>query len=407
MPTLNMTYSGTYGTDTGKTLANNYTFFYNRVALTEANQNNIYSKLFMTRVQPTKNGKEYRFKRRKRILPFRPEDEVNGTDWLTGTRDIDKLGWTFATNADGSVNGSFSEGTAQLLLAEGSGRVNQVFVENVTFSGTLNRIGNFIGFTDEIEIFSEEGKRELAGFSQELGILAGKAVDDYFQALAINAIQNEYYVGAADLATMTQADGKLGAVDTTAGATAGNGHNKAITATEDIASALFQDEVKPTRTMLTGSTNTDTKVIGATYVKIVHPDIAYHYETVGREEGWFIPLEKYADALSAKGASAMDNEIGSIGKTRIVVSPRAFYKMVGATSTVKAYPCIIFGEDAFVSIALQGENAIKTRVIDPKVKENSNPYGTQGLISYNTWVGGRLYNEDASWIMWETSSKND
>lgn len=396
---VGMVYGDGSGTNAGtgnSNLVNNYTFFYNRVVQTEATQNLIYAKLFMSKVLPTKNGKIFKFKRRKKILPWRAADQ-DAASWLEGARDLTNIGWT-VDGTEGAITDPTTGdiGAGFITLAEGAGRVNELAVTNETYQGTMQRIGGFIPFTDEVEIFSEEGKREVAGFGQELGTFIGNAVDDYFQSVAINSIQNEYHVGITTsiLDDMTQAGGQLSSAN-------------ALTATESITSVMFQDGVKPTRKMLTGSTNVDTKVVGSTYVKIVHPDIAYHYKTAGKADGWFIAVEEYAASLKAAGASLMDNEIGSVGDTRVVVGPRAMFKTNANATPAKCYPSIILGEDAFVSIALQGENAVKTRVIDPSVKENGNPYGTQGLISAQTWIGGRTYNEDASWIMWETSSKND
>ena len=113
-------------------------------------------------------------------------------------------------NVDGNLYGgsrSVVDVSAGMpLLAEGAGRANRVGMTRITLEGTLTRMGAFLEYTDEVELFSDQ-KMEVQ-YYEKMGELAAELYDDYLQTELLGAGGMECYGGAAtSLLELTGDDG--------------------------------------------------------------------------------------------------------------------------------------------------------------------------------------------------------
>lgn len=401
-----------YGNGTNSTSgANNVVFYYDRAGIKAATEENIFSQTANSRTMKKGMGKEYRVSMWLHIL-----DDRNNTDQGIDTAGdpttgvevfiVDSFAFTVSADADAKVleinegkgfaraagdgvnpvdsvkvtvaaaanNGNMYASSRDIgdvsakmpLLAEGEGRVNRVGVSKITFTTNLVRYGNFLEYTDEDTMFSEDSVQ--IHYREELGYAAGQVYDDLVQMDMLNLAGVTLYAGSGNVALGDLAVGDVVTYDDLRLAT----------------KTLTKNHAKKHTTLVSGSVKVDTLTVNPSYFAYCGVDTRYVLEGVtnGTDNAW-VPARKYAAAGNlAKG------EVGAIHETRFVESTRMLmYAAATTAAVVDAYPILYVGKDSFSTIGLQGEGKINFKSRAPGPITEFDPYGVKGMFSYNFFYG--------------------
>lgn len=363
--------------------ANNVTLFYDKTGIKAANEMNIYARYASSKDMPLNYGKTYKISKFLHILD---DANTNGNQY-------------------GSTRDTKDVTAGMPVIGEGAEQVNQVGISKVTIETGFARYGNYLEYTDEVLMFSED--KVQIKYREELGYLAGQVSDDLTQLELLSGTNVQYGGSASSRATV----GENSDVSF-------NGIRKAA---RTLSNALAPRKT----TYITGSTKIDTQTISPSYVAICGSNVKYDLETLtdsfssASGKSPFIPARQYASS-----GSLLDGEFGAVHETRFVLSNRAM-KFSGqgapvtgntskATTTFSndseavaargagetagtyydVFPVLYISEDAFATVGIQGNKKIKFRAISPDNKELNNPYGTKGLFSYNFWFSAIILRQE-------------
>lgn len=165
---------------------------------------------------------------------------------------------------------------------------------------------------------------------------------------------------------------------------------------------LNENRCKAGISMLTGSTNTDTRTIPTSRVAFTTPDVVRGLEKLTNSFGdaAFIPVEKYGSQTKP-----MNGEVGAINRFRVIeVTDMLRWNGAGAAvskgsiyaSTDNKYdvhPFLILGDKSWTCIGFQsGGKGYKFRIITKNPGQESaniasDPYGKVGFTSIQWWYG--------------------
>jgi N4-gp56 family major capsid protein len=163
--------------------------------------------------------------------------------------------------------------------------------------------------------------------------------------------------------------------------------------------SLKRNRAQEITEIVSASTKYATEPVGRAYFAVCHTDLDSDWKNVSG----FTPVEKYADAMKA-----MPGEIGKVENIRVITSDLFTSWSAAATSTgaqttylsggtavsgsPDVYPILIFGQDSYAIVPLQGKNAVKINVINPSPSV-SDPCGQKGFVSWKMYDGGLILNE--------------
>lgn len=359
--------------------ANTITHYYDRAGIKAANELNVYGQWADRKSMPTKMGKTYKISKFLHIY-----------DRKTGDADFATKGYLTARN--------ITDVTAGLpTLAEGASAVNKEGIEKVTFETSLNRYGQMIEYTDEVELFSEDPIQ--VHYREELGRSANRVMEDLIQ-LDMLATSNVMYSGAATsnatLGTGLVADGSLD-----------DGYRVSYDLIRKASKKLTRNRASKNTEIVTGSTKVDTKTIDRAFYAIIGPEVKYDLESLTRGTGAaetdaYIPRNRYASATTLA-----EGEVGQMHETRFIESEsQLMYTGAGAAvpasyegtlsndgTNFDVFPILFPTKGSFATVGLKGHNKIKFNAMSPAQLDRTNTYGNQGFFSYNFWYAGIILDE--------------
>ena len=284
-------------------------------------------------------------------------------------------------------------------LTEHGGRVNRVGFTRQTISATLEKYGFFDEYTQESLDFDTDADL-MMHITRETLRGANEIVEDLLQADLLNAASVVAYSGAAtSRVTLTGADGSETPLEY-----------------EDLmrlSITLDNNRCPKSTTIISGSRNVDTKVIGAArYIYCGSAMIpTLERMTDFHSSKAFVPVEQYASAASVSHGSTeysvATGEIGAIGHFRIIVVPEMMvYEGEGAaegtntsatggpyaTSNVDGsefydvHPLLVVGSGSFTTVGFQTNGkTVKFKITHKKPGKESadrnDPYGETGFYS--------------------------
>ena len=284
------------------------------------------------------------------------------------------------------------------VLTENGGRVNRVGFTRLSREGSIHKFGFFYEFTQEsLDFDSDDMLKDH--LSRELMNGATQLTEAVLQADLLAAAGVVLYAGAAtSIGTIT------GEVDTST-----NPDTPASIVSYANLMRLDQiltDNRTPTKTtIITGSTYTDTKVLGATRVMYVGSELVPQLKQLTDFFGdkAFIEIQHYADA-----GNLLNGEVGSIDKFRIIQVPEMLHwaglgaavtnnpgfrsSMVGGVEHYDIYPMLCVGEDSFATIGFQTDvKSVKFNVITKMpgnaTADRNDPFGETGFSSIKWYYG--------------------
>jgi N4-gp56 family major capsid protein len=309
-----------------------------------------------------------------------------------------------ATIANGNLYGSSRDIgviNARLpVLGENGGRVNRVGFTRIEREGTIHKFGFFTEFTQESMDFDSDDELK-DHLSRELMTGAVQLTEAVLQKDLLSSAGVVLFAGAATSdATVT---GQIVPI---------NGSTPAIPAsvvTYDnlvrLDQILTDNRTPKQTTIITGSRNIDTKVIGATRVMFVGSELA---PTLKRMTDYFgnkafIAVQHYGDA-----GTLMNGEIGTIDAFRIIQVPEML-NWAGAGATVTAnpgyrattksgtlrydvFPMLVVGDDSFSTIGFQTDGktvkfSVMTKMPGMATADRTDPYGETGFSSIKWYYG--------------------
>jgi len=248
-------------------------------------------------------------------------------------------------------------------LAEGATGVNRIGVTKVTVETSLKRFGNYLEYSDEVELFSEEPTQ--IHYKEELGYMAGQVQDDLTQIDMINAAGVVAYTGTAT-SRATVADVMTGV--------------GAFNLLRKVTKQLFVNKAKKTTSVIGSSTKISTTPIAAGWSAICGSDVKYDLETVVDTAGdiaW-IPVHKYATA-----GNVMQGEVGAIHDTRFIEAERMMNFSGAGAGGVDVHNILYITPESFATVGLQGNNKITFKSKAPGKADSTDVYGLRGFFSYN------------------------
>lgn len=156
---------------------------------------------------------------------------------------------------------------------------------------------------------------------------------------------------------------------------------------------LNKNKARKKTTILAPSVNYKTQAIEAAYIAVCHTDL----EPDVRDLAGFVPVSQYGSRQPI-----CPQEFGSVENIRFITTTIAAPfpdaggldgDVVLSTTGTNAdvYPIIIFGEDAYGTVALKGKDSAEILVRNPGKPEKGNELGQTGSIGWKGWhVAARL-----------------
>lgn len=166
--------------------------------------------------------------------------------------------------------------------------------------------------------------------------------------------------------------------------------------------SLKTSKAKPLRKMIKASHRISTEPIAPSYIVMGHTDLKADLEDM---EG-YVPVRNYADS----GKAIHESEAGSLDEFRFLLTPLFEpWESSGASSSTylaggsipssaascDVYPMIVVAADSYGTVPLQGMNAVKPAVVNPKPTQGD-PLGQRGFVSWKTYYAAVILN--SSWV---------
>lgn len=264
----------------------------------------------------------------------------------------------------------FTAVPANQLLTEGTTPVAvQMQYEDVT--ATLAQYGGLVEITDVVNDLAEDPA--LKDGSMLSGEQAGETVENVIWG-AIKAGTSVIYANGANRA----------AVNT-------------VVSLNDIRLAtrgLRANRGKPITRILDSSPNWNTRAVEGGFVAVAHTDC----EADIRNLAGFISVADYGSRQPL-----CPEELGTVESVRFILSPvlTSFPDAGGAKGTTVSttgvssdvYPILVFAREAYGLVALKGKYAIEPTVINPGVKDKSDPLGQRGYVGWKTYFTSLILNQ--------------
>ena len=162
---------------------------------------------------------------------------------------------------------------------------------------------------------------------------------------------------------------------------------------------LNKNKCRKKSTILAPSVNYKTQAIEAAYVAVCHTDL----EPDIRDLQGFVPVSQYGSRQTI-----CPQEFGSVENVRFITTTVATPfadaggldgdTVLSTTGTnADVYPILIFGEDAYGTVALKGKDAAEILVRNPGKPEKGNELGQTGSVGWKGWHVAARLNE--AWMV--------
>ena len=162
---------------------------------------------------------------------------------------------------------------------------------------------------------------------------------------------------------------------------------------------LNKNKCRKKSTILAPSVNYKTQAIEAAYVAVCHTDL----EPDIRDLPGFVPVSQYGSRQTI-----CPQEFGSVENERFITTTIATPfadaggldgdTVLSTTGTnADVYPILIFGEDAYGTVALKGKDAAEILVRNPGKPEKGNELGQTGSVGWKGWHVAARLNE--AWMV--------
>lgn len=163
-----------------------------------------------------------------------------------------------------------------------------------------------------------------------------------------------------------------------------------------ITRSLKAQKAQKIRNVLAPSPNYETRAVEASFIAVAHTDL----ENDIRGLPGFTPCAEY-------GTRDMicPDEIGKVDDVRYLLSAdldpfqaagsATLNGMVADDSTnVDVYPVLYFGREAWGTVALKGQGAVKVNIIPPDAQSKSDPLNQRGYVGWKMYHAALILNQN-------------
>lgn len=160
---------------------------------------------------------------------------------------------------------------------------------------------------------------------------------------------------------------------------------------------LDRNHARKIAKMIKAGPNFGTSPIRPGYIAVGHVDLQRDLE----EMDGYTPVEEYASYQPVS-----EFEVGSAFGCRFILTPHLTPDAGAGSATTNAmrvtgsnvdvYTLVIFGAEAYASVALKGLNSVSISGRKPQMMTPGDPLGQRGEIGYKFWHANRILNDN--WI---------
>jgi N4-gp56 family major capsid protein len=237
---------------------------------------------------------------------------------------------------------------------------SNVYREKVEW--TVAQYGSFITYTDIFDI------TDVDKVTNEFMTVLGYQAKETHDVIIRNTISNGNRVIYAG-----------GAASRTALATAGS---MIIEDELDLALLNLKNaRAKKYKSILTGSTNSNTTPIRDAYIAITHPNVVNDLKKL---PNW-VGVEKYAYSKDI-----MSGEVGSYGEIRFIEDTNA---LVDESGSKPVYITLVFGKEAYASTTIRGKGGTETIHKPLSAGGIENALNQRGSIGWKMIAGAVILNQ--------------
>jgi N4-gp56 family major capsid protein len=295
-------------------------------------------------------------------------------------------------------------------IGENGGRKNRVGTTRVTLKSTLENYGFFMEYSRDSIDFDTDSQLEMHNTREVL-----RAANEVYEA----TLQTDLIAGAG---VQMFSNGSTGLGDLSNGNALDVPSEATYLDFIRLGIILDQNRCPVDTSIISGSSATDTNVIGAARYAYIDATLLLHLRTLQDPFGnkAFIEVEHYA-----KAGMIAHGEAGAIGPLRFIVHPEMMHKAgvgttdVGATSPpaasnyhttgglFDAYPIMVVGSDSFNTISFKsgrGASGSKLEIIHKRpgaeTADRSDPFGKTGFMSVQWWYGSLITRPEWLACLW-------
>lgn len=348
-------------------------FYYQKLALIEAQKEQYFTQLADVTSMPKNMGKKIK---KFHYMPLLDDRNVND-------QGIDAAG---ATIANGNLYGSSKDigniSSKLPVLGENGGRVNRVGFKRLELEGTFEKFGFFDEYTADSVDFDSDAEL-MQHINREMVMGANEITEDALQIDLLTSAGTIKYAGNATSNATIGADDLVSYLDL-------------VRLSIDLDNNRTPKHTK----VITGTRLVDTKTLPASRVAYIGSELLITLKGLKdlHDEPAWIPVEKYA-----AGGTVLRGEAGAIDGFRFVVVPEMMkwagagvadatnvvYETAGLTDV---FPILVVGDESFTTIGFQTDGkTVKFKITHKKPGEETadktDPYGETGFMSIKWWYG--------------------
>lgn len=366
---------------------NLYTLYYDKAGIKAANRKNLYGQFASKKEMPTKLGKTYAISRWLRSYDRPLTDPEFNKKGFISSRDIADV----------------TAGFTSAKLEEGAKEKDSLKITKINLKTTLNRYGEELDYTDEVEIFSNDDIQ--VRYREDLGERANSLFEDLVQYDMLST-NNVMYSGAGtSLSTMGTGITADGSLD--------DNYRISYDYLRRCVQKLVRNRASKNTEMVTGDTKPCSKPVPAAYYAIIGPEIKFDLTEVTRGEKFyekftFVPAYKYAS-----GKTLAEGEIGMLGEVCFIESAEqlvyekagvdvpvgyvgdlSYTGEIGNGAKFDVFPILFPTKDSFATVGLKGHGKVVFNAQAPSQVDSGNRFGTRGWFTYNMWYAGIILQEE-------------
>lgn len=149
--------------------------------------------------------------------------------------------------------------------------------------------------------------------------------------------------------------------------------------------------------MIKAGPNFSTEPIRPGYIAVGHIDLQRDLE----EMDGYVPVENYASY-----SPVSEYEVGSLNGVRFILTPHLSPDLGAGSATlngmrntngaVDVYTLVVFGSDAYGTVALKGMNSVQVKGRKPEMLTPGDALGQRGEIAWKFWHANTILNDN--WI---------
>lgn len=287
-------------------------------------------------------------------------------------------------------------------LTENGGRVNRVGFTRIQRTGSITKFGFFHEFTQESLDFDSDSEL-MDHLSRELMNGAVQLTEAVLQRDLLAAADVVLYSGAAT--SDEEITGEVVPEDTGAGTPEIPASVVSYRNLMRLDQILTDNRTPKKTTIISGSRNTDTRVVPAARIMYVGSELVPYLKGMTDLFGnkALIEVQHYA-----AGGNLLNGEIGTIDAFRIIQVPEMLHwagagaevednpgyrtSMVEGVERYDVYPMLVVGDDSFVNIGFQTDGktvkfTIMTKMPGKETADRNDPYGETGFSSIKWYYG--------------------